>query len=215
MREPAFAVLQHFWMTPWFERVRFGRWDEIRGLPNPAPDLPYVTAIWHFAQGMAAVRQDRRPEAERHHVALAALVDDPVLTKLTAWDRYPLSLGARIAERTLAAEIAAAARDLPRAIAALEEAARIEDEIPYDEPPAWHAPVRHTLGAFLLDAGRAREAEAVYRAELARNPANGWSLHGLERSLRAQRRNDEARVVARAFEDAWRHADVKLSASRL
>lgn len=58
MRQEGFAGLQHYWLTPWFERVRFGRWDEIATTPNPAPDLPYVTAIWHYAQGMAAVRQD-------------------------------------------------------------------------------------------------------------------------------------------------------------
>ena len=65
MRQPGFAGLQHYWMTPWFDRVRFGRWDEIVGVPNPAPDLPYVTAIWHYAQGMAAVRQERARRRRR------------------------------------------------------------------------------------------------------------------------------------------------------
>ena len=48
---------------------------------------------------------------------------------------------------------------------------QIEGKIPYDEPPGWHAPVRQSLGAVLLQAGRAADAEAVYREELRRNPA--------------------------------------------
>ena len=96
----------------------------------------------------------------------------------------------------------------------MREAVAIEDRIPYDEPPGWHAPVRHALGALLLDADRAAEAEAVYREELRRNPGNGWSLHGLALSLRAQGKADAAAQVEREQRDAWQHADVQLVASR-
>ena len=215
MRQPGFAGLQHYWMTPWFERVRFGRWKEIAAMPNPAEDLPYVSAIWHYAQGIAAVRQQRDDDAASHLAALRTLAADPVMGTLTMWDRYPLSHAARIAERTLGAEVAAAGGDLDGAIAMLREAADIEDRIPYDEPPGWHAPVRHSLGALLLAAGRPDEAEAVYRAELERNPGNGWSLHGLTQSLQAQGRGNEASEVEQRFKDAWQYADVELVASRM
>src|SRR5690606_38845722 len=129
--------------------------------------------------------------------------------------RYPLAHAARIAERSLSGELAAARGDHEAAIAALREAAAIEDRIPYDEPPGWHAPVRHALGAVLLDAGRAAEAEAVYRDELRRNPGNGWSRYGLAESLRAQGRSAEARDVGRELAAAWEHADIQLTASRL
>ncbi|MBB6599739.1 hypothetical protein [Luteimonas sp. MC1825] len=215
MRQPGFAGLQHYWMTPWFERVRFGRWDEIAAAPNPAPDLPYVTAIWHYAQGMAAVRQSRPADADRHLAALRPLAADPEMETLMVWDRYPLAHSARIAERVLSAEIAASRGDHGTAIAALREGAKIEDGIPYDEPPGWHAPVRHTLGAVLLDAGRAADAEKVYREELHRNPGNGWSLFGLAKSLDAQRKTREAADVRRRFAAAWQNADVELTASRM
>jgi tetratricopeptide (TPR) repeat protein len=214
MRAPGFAGLQHYWMTPWFERVRFGRWDEIEGAANPADDLPYVSAIWHYAQGMAAVHRQRLDAAERHLAALRPLSADPVMETLMVWDRYPLSHAASIAERSLTAEIAAARGDHDGAIEALGEAVTIEDGIPYDEPPGWHAPTRHALGAVLLQAGRAADAERVYREELRRNPGNGWSLYGLAQSLEAQRRADEASAQRKAFADAWQHADVQLSASR-
>ena len=49
-----------------------------------------------------------------------------------------------------------------------------EDRLAYDEPRDWFFPVRHMLGAQLLTANRAPEAEAVYHEDLLRNPANGW-----------------------------------------
>jgi tetratricopeptide (TPR) repeat protein len=214
MREPGYAGLQHYWMTPWFDDVRFGRWDAIRGRPNPATDLPYVTAIWHYAEAMAAIRTSRAQEAQQHYDALAKLAADPVMETLTVWDRYPLAHAAHIAERTVAAELARARGDAAAGIAALRDAVKIEDKIPYDEPPGWHAPVRQSLGAALLDAGQPAEAEAVYIEELRRNPANGWSLKGLTLALEKQGKRDEAASVAKDYARAWQHADVQLVASR-
>jgi hypothetical protein len=66
----------------------------------------------------------------------------------------------------------------------------------------------------LLQAGRAREAEQVYREDLGRNPGNGWSLFGLTQSLRAQGNTTGAAGMEEAFKKAWARADVQLSASR-
>lgn len=214
IRQPGYAGLQHYWMTPWFDRVRFGRWDEIVGQPNPAPDLPYVTAIWHYAQGMAAVQEYKIDDAMAHLQALKKLAADPQMEKLMVWDRYPLSHAANIAELTLRGEIAAFNGNKPGAIAALQKAVLIEDKIPYDEPPAWHSPTRQTLAQFLLDFGKAAEAEKMYREDLVRNPENGWSLFGLSQALRAQRRTVEADEIDKRFDAAWKNADVSLVASR-
>ncbi|MHC9086629.1 hypothetical protein ACYX7E_16575 [Luteimonas sp. RIT-PG2_3] len=214
MREPGYAGLQHYWMTPWFDRVRFGRWDEIVGVANPAPDLPYVTVIWHYAQALAAIRQQRLGEADGHLAALRPLAADPAMDALLVWDRYPLTHAARIAERTVTAELAMVHGRSDDAIDALREAVAIEDIIPYDEPLAWHAPVRQTLGAVLLEAGHAAAAEQVYRQELQRNPDNGWSLFGLAESLKAQGRVAEANAATQRFAKAWAHADLALTSSR-
>jgi len=214
MRQPGFAGLQHYWMTPWFDDVRFGRWEAIRTRPNPAPDLPYVTAIWHYAQGMAAVREQRLDAAERHHAALAKLAADPVIEGMLMWDRYSLALATGIAERTVRAEIARARGDQAAAFAALREAVEIESRIPYDEPQLWHVPVRQSLGAALLAGGRAAEAEVVYREELQRNPANAWSLKGLVLALEQQQKREAAAQARKELAQAARHADVQLVASR-
>jgi len=213
MRTPGFEGLQTFWMTPWFERVRFGRWDEIAKLPNPAPDLKYVSAIWHYAQGMAALRQGRGDDARTHHAALATLAADPALGTQLMWDRYPLSHGVIIAERTLASELALAAKDHDAALSALQAAVAEEAKIPYDEPPGWHAPTRLAYGSALLAAGKAAEAEAAFREELRRNPENGWSLQGLVAAIEAQARDASAEKAALA--KAWAHADVKPAGAHL
>lgn len=215
MRTPGYEAMQHYWLTPLFDHVRFGRWDEIVAMSNPAPDLPYVSVIWHYAQGIAAARQGRKDAAEQHLAALQPLAAAPEVRQIMVWERYPISHAADIAERSLKAEVALLNNDNEGAIAAMQEAVIIEDQIPYDEPPGWHSPTRHALGAVLLAAGRPAEAEAVYRAELERNPLNGWSLYGLARSLRAQQRAGEADDVEQQFEQAWQYADVKLDSSSL
>jgi tetratricopeptide (TPR) repeat protein len=206
--------MQDFALTPLFAMVRFGRWDDIVATPAPDADLPYMVAMWHYAQGMAAVRQERMDDASAHHAALSKGAADPDIEAMLVWDRYSLIYGVQIAERVLAAEISAAAADHDAAIAALQQAVVMEDALPYDEPPGWHLPVRHTLGAMLLAEGQAAEAEAVYREELRRNPENGWSLVGLHRALVDQDQVAEAVVVGERFSRAWAHADFMPSASQ-
>jgi tetratricopeptide (TPR) repeat protein len=90
----------------------------------------------------------------------------------------------------------------------------MQDSLRYDEPPPWNATARQSLGAVLLQAGRPAEAESVYREDLARYPANGWSLYGLTQSLRAQKKTGEADQAEKQFRKAWANADVQLTSSR-
>ncbi|MGQ0384858.1 MAG: hypothetical protein ACT4UP_09305 [Gammaproteobacteria bacterium] len=210
MRMAGFEAMQNFASTPLLADVRFGRWEQVVAAPKPADDLPYMQALWHYGQGMAAVAQGRIDDARGHHEALVKSAADPAIEKMMAWDRYSLIDGVKVAERFVAAELARAAKDHGAAIAALEQAVAIEDTLLYDEPPAWHWPVRQALGAELLAAGKPKQAEQAYRDELVRNPENGWSLHGLERALRAQGRKAEADEVAARFKAAWANADFAL-----
>jgi tetratricopeptide (TPR) repeat protein len=115
----------------------------------------------------------------------------------------------------LAGELAAQQKDYRRAIAHLKRGVAIEDSLIYSEPPDWPLPVRHSLGAVLLEAGRAAEAEKVYREDLTRHRNNGWSLFGLAKSLEAQGKTDEAAKTMEQFNRVWSKADTKLTASRL
>jgi hypothetical protein len=96
----------------------------------------------------------------------------------------------------------------------LEAAAVLEDSLNYDEPEPWPIPVRHHLGAILLEAKRFADAEAVYRTDLLDHPANGWALHGLSQALRAQGKGADAEVVDRQLRESWKRSDVWLVGSR-
>ncbi len=111
-------------------------------------------------------------------------------------------------------EIATRSGKPDEGIAHWQAALKIEDAGLYFEPPKWYYPIRQSLGAALLKAGKPAEAEAVYREDLKRFPENGWSLFGLAAALKAQGKSGDAAAVDQRFKKAWTGADVTLSASR-
>jgi tetratricopeptide (TPR) repeat protein len=208
------GALQHYSLIPLYVYVRFGRWDEILARPAPPAELLYPTGIWHYARGRALLGKSRPAQAAVEFAALAALAKRPDLEKVTIWEINSAATLLAIASQVLAGELAAAQGNLDAAVRQLREAVRIEDSLRYQEPTDWMVPVRHSLGAVLLQARRPSEAEAVYREDLEINPENGWALFGLMKSLQAQGKTAEAAEVEGRFERAWRFADVKLAASR-
>jgi tetratricopeptide (TPR) repeat protein len=195
-------------------QVRFGQWDEILAAAPPAAEHEYATSIWRYARGLALVRRGRLAEAERELKRLQATAESPEMAslKLLSVQTSAQQL-LRIAAAVLEGELAASRRQWGRAVAALERAVELEADLTYSEPPPWYFPVRDALGRVLLEAGRSREAEAVYRKQLDATPDNGWTLYGLAASLRAQDRNDEQASVRKEFDAAWARADVRLTAS--
>jgi hypothetical protein len=186
--------------------VNFGRWDEVLAAPMPAAELTVASALAHYARGVAfaATGQEAEAKQELEQVRkLEASEPDEAARPIV-----------QIASRVLEGEIAARSGRHAAAIDAFRAAATTEDAMTYIEPPLWYYPVRHSLGRSLLAAGRAAEAEQAYREDLRRFPENGWSLFGLEQSLRAQRRTADADQVRQRFEQAWRSADVQLTSSR-
>lgn len=210
---PGLDPLQDFSMTETFANIRFGRWDAIVNTPKPDEQWLYMSAVWHYGQSIAALRQGRLEDAREHYRMVDEATRDPEIEALKKWDRYSMVHAIEIAERILAAEFALADGDSETAISALREAIPVEDAIPYDEPPGWHHPVRQILGGVLLETGEAAEAQMVYEAELRRNPENVWSLFGLKEALLAQDKNGEADKVAERFAIASAHADIELERS--
>ncbi|MEF8817410.1 MAG: hypothetical protein V5A58_11515 [Salinibacter sp.] len=215
MREPGLGTLQHYWITPLYAQVRFGKWDAILDRKKPADDLIYPMAVWHYARAMAFIATDRLDRAERELGRLRERLDHPELKEVTVWDINTTAHIMKIAARVVAGELAAARDSYPKAIQRLKEGVRLEDDLNYDEPPTWHHPVRQTLGAILLEADRPADAEQVYREDLERFPKNGWSLYGLMESLRAQGETQRATEVEQRFQEAWQYADVSLTSSRI
>jgi hypothetical protein len=119
-----------------------------------------------------------------------------------------------IAVHALMGEIATRGGKAGEGVAHFQQGLTIEDKGLYFEPPKWYYPIRQSLGAALLKAGRNAEAEQVYRDDLKRFPENGWSLYGLAAALKAQGKAAEAATVEKRFANAWTDADVKLTSSR-
>ena len=210
------GILQHYYVLPVFTRVRFGRWREILEETLP-PDVnePYPLAIWHYARGTALAKTAQVAAARRELAAVERLAADPRLAQAKIKNINAAEALVRIARLSLAADIATAEARPADAVAALAEATAIEDALAYDEPHLWLAPTRHALGAALIDAGRAADAERVYREDLAHYPENGWSLAGLAQAQRRQGKTDAADNSERRSRAAWRSADIALAGSRV
>jgi tetratricopeptide (TPR) repeat protein len=197
---------------PLLARVRFAKWDELVATPRPEAKYPVLTGFWLHAHGMALAAKGKLAEARADQAELAKLATS-VPADLGAGNntaRDVLAVAAKILEARIAE--AAKAKD---ALALWAEAVKLEGGLSYSEPDDWFYSVRTFQGAALLAAGQAREAEAVYRADLQQHPKNGWSLFGLAQSLRAQKKGKEAQAAKAELDQAWKAADVKLSSSVL
>lgn len=197
----------------WLMLVRFGRWEQILEL-SPPPEDVFQAGLWHFSRGLAHLRKREKNRARVELEKLIASLESAPQDATYRSRRFRKVDLLAIARGILEGELAAAEDRVHEAVEALRKAVLVEDSLPYSEPENWHLPVRQVLGAVLFKAGRAVEAERVYREELEDHPENGWSLLGLEQSLRAQDKAGEADQVRLRFENAWARADVFLTASR-
>jgi tetratricopeptide (TPR) repeat protein len=207
------VVLQDFKSVPYYALVRFGRWEEMLTEGQPPKDFAFTTAMWHYGRGVAFAARGQYARARQELEALGAQRSSAAL-KGAELAGTPLAAIADLAAKILDGELAARERKFDSAVASLTAAVAMQDAQRYNEPSTWHYPVRQSLGAVLLAAGRAAEAESVYREDLRRNPENGWSLFGLARSLEGQQKDGEAEDVWRRFRRAWGRADVTITASR-
>jgi tetratricopeptide (TPR) repeat protein len=200
-----------YYLTPFATLLRFGRWDAVLAEPMPAANLKLTTAIAHLARGFAYANKGDLADAKAERDALAALGDDKALAAQTA---PPASAMIAIALADLKGEIARTSGDLETAIAFFSKARDLEEALPYTEPPYWHQPSSHLLGAALLQAGRAKEAADVYRRSLTYYRMDGWSLFGLAQAQDAMGDKAGAAATRKEFANAWSLADVTLTASR-
>jgi len=204
-------MIDGFFAMPYELHMRFGRWEAMLAEPKPRDCFPITTALWHYARGVSFAAKNDVAAAKSEQLAFVAAVKD--VPKDATFAQNPAADILGVAEKTLSGEILYREGKTDEALVALREAARREDNLRYIEPPAWIQPVRHALGAALMDARRYTDAEAVFRVDLAHYPENGWSLFGLSQSLKMQGNNAEASAVAMRFERIWQHADMKLSSS--
>jgi tetratricopeptide (TPR) repeat protein len=200
-----------FVAMPYEVMMRFGLWEEILEEPEPPAYIPFTRSM-HFASRAVALAALNRPEEARveqkaFFEARTEVPEDAIFGNNMAHDILD------VADRLVEGEILYREGAKDAGIDALYEAAEREDRLAYDEPPDWIQPVRHALGATLMQEGRHADAEKVYREDLAKLPENGWSLYGLGRSLRLQGKVAEAETVEARFTEVWQGSDTKLQSS--
>jgi tetratricopeptide (TPR) repeat protein len=172
------AMVQPVKAAPYFAHAQFSAPEPILALPDPGDAIPYVKAIWHYARGVAHAARHDFSAATGEANAIEAIERSADFTLLNA-SGIPAQDVLKLARTVLLGRVAQAQGDFNTAIGQFERAARIQDALPYTEPPYWYYPVRQSLAAALLQAGRLAEAEDQFLLALKRAPANGWSYFGL------------------------------------
>ncbi|MBT9575481.1 MAG: hypothetical protein IV106_31020 [Pseudomonas umsongensis] len=203
-------------------QIRFGKWQDILATPSPQDSTLYcvTTAMLHYAKGVAFAACGQVANAEtEHHLFLEAwarVPDTRYLFNNKCNDILAVAAG------MLRGEIEYRKGNFDEAFAHLREAQSLDDHLPYDEPWGWMQPVRHALGALLLEQGRVEEALHAYRADLGLDNTlsraswhldNVWSLHGYVECLKRLGRDGEAAAAQVRLNLAMARADVEISAS--
>ncbi len=202
-------MMDYIYSTPYQVMARFGMAGAALAEAAPPAELPVSRAIWHYARGLALAAKDDLAGARSEHASIRKVAAG-VGPKAKA-GQSPARTVVGIAEQMLAAEIASREGDTAKAISGLRRAVALEDQLNYDEPADWFQPARQVLGALLLRQGNWAEAERVYRADLAKNPENGWSLFGLMRALENRGANEKLlSELDERFRKAWAQADIGL-----
>lgn len=188
--------------APYFAHAQFSTPEAILALPDPGDAIPYVKAMWHYARGVAQAAQRNVAGATAEADAIATIERTADFSLLTVVG-IPAQDVMKLARTVIAARIAQAQGDTATAIARFTEAAALQDTLPYTEPPYWYYPVRQSLGAALLQAGKLAEAEEQFRLALKRSPNNGWTHYGLLELYKARGGGDAMRQAEADLAKTW------------
>lgn len=196
------AALQPVKAAPYFTHAQFSDPDTILALPDPGAEFLLVQAMWRYARALAFAERRNMADAGREIAALNELETSGDFKSFDQW-QVPGKAIVQTARHVAEGKLAAAGGDFAAAAKSYEQAIAIQDSLSYMEPPYWYYPVRQSLGAVLLQAGRVDEAEQAFRASLAQTPNNGWALYGLHQVYRERGDAKKAGKADQRLQDAW------------
>jgi tetratricopeptide (TPR) repeat protein len=172
------AMVQPVKAASYFAQAQFSTPETILALPDPGDAIPYVKAMWLYTRGVALAANRDFAGATAAANAIETL-ERTADFKLLKESEIPAQEVFRIARTLIMARVAQAKGHYRTAVVRFERAAALQDALPYTEPPYWYYPIRQSLAAALLQAGRYAEAERQFQRALSRAPSNGWSYYGL------------------------------------
>lgn len=188
--------------APYLAMAQFASPEAILAMPAPDPRLAYAGAMRLYARAVAQAQLGDRAAFDATLTQMTALGASPAIQELVA-QGVPAPDLIALAEAVARGRLAYHQGRYDAAVTHYEAAAAIEDRIPYMEPTFWYYPVRQSLGAALLRAGRAEEAGRIFREALVQTPNNGWALYGLAEVEAAMGNRLEAASARRALNRAW------------
>ena len=188
--------------APYFAHAQFSPPETILALADPGDAIPYVTAMWHYARGIAHVARGDFTAANMEAEAILVLERKGDFS-LPQGSGVPAQEVLKLARTVVESRIAQARGNTTAAIEHFEQAAVLQDALPYNEPPYWYYPVRQSLAAALMQAGRLGEAEEQFQRALKEAPNNGWSYFGLSELYKARGNDKEAREAEGQIAKTW------------
>jgi tetratricopeptide (TPR) repeat protein len=203
--------------------IRFGRWNEVLELDLPANQdlLCIATATIKYARGIALAVLGRVDEARVARVAFEEARQAVPKDRLYG-QNAPANTVLVVASAMLEGEIEYRTGNYEQAFSTLRRGIELEDKVRYADPPLWMQPVRHALGALLLEQGQFQEAEKLYLEDLGLSKThprrkarinNVWGLHGLYECYIRNGKHEEAARIRLQRDIAVASADVSIGAS--
>ena len=225
---PMGAIFLESYVTmPWHVMIRFGKWNEILNEPlhTDRDVFPAAIATQHYARGVAYASMGMVPEAEAEQVLFKEALQNPALAGRVLHNNLmyqdpsegPCILLVNDAildgeieyRRQYLAKEKGQDADFTVAFNHLRRGVDLSLNLAYNEPWGQMQPVRHILGALLLEQGEIEEAEAVYRADIDLWKDNMWGLLGLKLCLEARGdTSGELEKVTSQFEERSSRADI-------
>jgi tetratricopeptide (TPR) repeat protein len=213
-----YVFLEAYHTMIWHVFIRFGKWEEIIAYPVETDKEVFASSIAtaHYARGVAFASLGRVAEAEAEQVKFLEAIANPALAGRVLHNNAMYAeegpcvlnvnkamLDGEIKYRKAVQE----GGDVEPAFDALKLAVELSMKLKYNEPWGQMQPVRHALGALLLEQGRVDEALQVYNDDLAMWKNNMWGLLGKKLCLKAKGNTAELAEVEKAFKKASSSAD--------
>jgi hypothetical protein len=209
---PVGNVLQYIYMTPVFNQIRFGKWDEILKEPQPDKTHIYRNILYHFARGIAYSKKNERDAASSELDAMREFMKDSSLSIPMSPFSAP-SIGADVAHFLLLGIIHEDKKLYDGAIRYYKMADSVEVHMVYNEPRDWLLSPKHFLGNAYLLKGDGVKAEKTFSADLNNNSENGWALYGLYKALLLQKKTTVAAKILARQKAAFSKADITITSA--
>lgn len=201
-------------------QMRFGMWDaavaEIeRGVVKDGNALSarYQSGIASYLKGMSAIEKGKADDASAHLTELQTVASQMAAARgQNASDWYSGYAGRILAVHVLDLQgnVESLKGRHDEAVKILKEAAELEQNLGYWEPPHYTRPVLESLAQGYIRSGRYENAIAAFEQELKARPNSGFALAGIARTYRLSGNTIRSAEYAKRLAAAWSNADKDL-----